>query len=203
MKVHEYQAKELLAQYGVPVPRGRVARRRQRRGRSPRSWACPSSSRRRSTPAAAARAAASSSPPRPDEAEAAAAQIIGMTLVTPQTGPRAASCARVLVEEQTQIERELYLAVLIDSQHRPRRSSWARPPAAWRSRRSRPRTRRRSTASPSTRRPASSPTRAASWPSRSASAATCCGPATALMASLYNAASSRRTARWPRSTRWS
>jgi succinyl-CoA synthetase beta subunit len=44
-----------------------------------------------------------------------AEQIIGMTLVTPQTGPEGRLVRRVLIEEQTQIERELYFAVLIDS----------------------------------------------------------------------------------------
>jgi succinyl-CoA synthetase beta subunit len=50
----------------------------------------------------------------PPEAEAVAGQVIGMTLVTPQTGPEGRLVRRVLVEEQTAIARELYLAVLID-----------------------------------------------------------------------------------------
>ena len=114
MKVHEYQAKEILAQYGVPVPRGRVA----------------------STPAEARQVAAELGVPvvvkaqihaggrgkgggiklasTPDDAERVASQIIGMTLVTPQTGPEGRLVRRVLVEERTAIDRELYLAVLID-----------------------------------------------------------------------------------------
>ena len=51
----------------------------------------------------------------PGEAEVLAAQILGMTLVTPQTGPEGKLVRRVLVEEQTQVERELYLSVLVDS----------------------------------------------------------------------------------------
>jgi succinyl-CoA synthetase beta subunit len=115
LKVHEFQAKELLAKYGVPVPRGRVA----------------------STPAEARQIASELGGPivvkaqihaggrgkgggiklasTPDEAGAAANQIIGMTLVTPQTGPEGRLVKRVLVEEQTPIERELYMAALIDS----------------------------------------------------------------------------------------
>jgi succinyl-CoA synthetase beta subunit len=115
MKVHEYQAKELLAKYGVAVPRGRVA----------------------TTPAEAKAVAAELGggvvvkaqihaggrgkgggiklAANPDEAEAAAKQIIGMTLVTPQTGPEGRLVRSVLVEEQTKPARELYLAVLIDS----------------------------------------------------------------------------------------
>jgi succinyl-CoA synthetase beta subunit len=115
VKVHEFQAKELLARYGVAVPRGRVA----------------------STPAEARQVASELGgtvvvkaqihaggrgkgggiklAANPDEAEAAASQIIGMTLVTPQTGPEGRLVRRVLVEEATTPERELYLAVLIDS----------------------------------------------------------------------------------------
>jgi succinyl-CoA synthetase beta subunit len=114
LKAHEYQAKQLLVEYGVPVPRGEVA----------------------STPAEARQIAARLGVPvvvkaqvhaggrgkgggirlaaTPEEAERQAASIIGMTLVTPQTGAAGKLVRRVLVEEQTAIERELYLAALID-----------------------------------------------------------------------------------------
>ena len=64
MKIHEYQAKAILARHGVPVPRGEVAfsGRRGRTTSPSDSAAAPSSSRHRFTPAAAARAAASRSP---------------------------------------------------------------------------------------------------------------------------------------------
>jgi len=51
----------------------------------------------------------------PEEAEAAAEQILGMRLVTPQTGAEGKLVRRVLVEEQTAVERELYLSVLVDT----------------------------------------------------------------------------------------
>jgi len=114
MKIHEFQAKQVLAEFGVPVPHGRVAR----------------------TPAEARAIAeelggkvvvkaqihaggrgkgggvklAGSAP----EAEQVASQILGMQLVTHQTGPDGQAVKSVLIEEQMQIARELYLAVLID-----------------------------------------------------------------------------------------
>ena len=114
MKIHEYQAKRILARYGVPVPRGDVA----------------------ATPAEA-RAVAESIGPRavlkaqihaggrgkgggikvaqnPEEAEKLARALIGMTLVTHQTGPEGRKVKRLLVEEAMDVVRELYLGIVID-----------------------------------------------------------------------------------------
>jgi succinyl-CoA synthetase beta subunit len=115
VKIHEYQAKSVLARFGVPVPRGEVA----------------------FTPAEAVDAAkriggrltvvkaqihaggrgkgggvkiAKSI----DEVEQLAKQMIGMTLVTHQTGPEGRKVGRVLIEEGLDIDRELYLSILID-----------------------------------------------------------------------------------------
>ena len=114
MKIHEYQAKSLLARFGVPVPRGEVV----------------------FTPAEA-RAAAERLGGRvvvkaqihaggrgkgggvqvvagPAEAERAAEAMLGMTLVTAQTGPEGRAVGRLLVEEGLDIARELYVGLLID-----------------------------------------------------------------------------------------
>src|SRR5436853_4217864 len=114
MKIHEYQAKQILDEFGVPVPTGRVA-----------------------MPAAAATTIASELGGRvvvkaqihaggrgkgggvklansPEEAEQVASQILGMQLVTHQTAPEGQRVKTVLIEEQMQIEHEFYLAVLID-----------------------------------------------------------------------------------------
>jgi succinyl-CoA synthetase beta subunit len=114
MKIHEYQAKQILARYGVRVPRGDVA----------------------DTPAAA-RAIAERLGSRvvlkaqihaggrgkgggikladsPAEAEGLARAMIGMTLVTPQTGPEGKTVQKLLVEEALEIRRELYLGLVID-----------------------------------------------------------------------------------------
>ncbi len=114
MKIHEYQGKEVLAEHGVPVPRGIVI-----------------------TESGAARAAAEELGGRvvvkaqihaggrgkgggvkladdPDEAVKFAEEILGMTLVTKQTGPEGKLVRTVLIEEALPIDRELYLGVVLD-----------------------------------------------------------------------------------------
>jgi succinyl-CoA synthetase beta subunit len=114
MKIHEYQAKEILKTFGVRIPRGEVAE----------------------TPADAKKIAEDIGPKvvvkaqihaggrgkgggvklaqNPDEAERIAQEILGMTLVTHQTGPEGKLVKRVLVEEALDIDRELYLGIVID-----------------------------------------------------------------------------------------
>jgi len=114
MKVHEHQAKALLREFGVAVPRGEVA-------------TTPSEAR-----AAASRiggkvvvkaqvhaggrgkAGGVKLADGPAEAEPAAAQILGMRLTTPQTPPEGILVRSVLVEEAPAIERELYLSITLD-----------------------------------------------------------------------------------------
>jgi len=114
MKIHEFQAKSILARYGVRIPRGDVA-----------------------TTPAEARAIAEKIGPRvvvkaqihaggrgkgggvklaatPAEAERLAKDMIGMTLVTPQTGPEGKIVKRVLIEEALDIARELYIGIVVD-----------------------------------------------------------------------------------------
>ncbi|HXH21524.1 MAG TPA: ADP-forming succinate--CoA ligase subunit beta [Dehalococcoidia bacterium] len=114
MKVHEYQAKELLASYGVPVPRGRVASTPAEAGQVAAELGVPVVVKAQVHAGGRGKGGGIKLANTPDEAEAVASQIIGMTLVTPQTGPEGRLVRRVLVEEQTAIDRELYLAVLID-----------------------------------------------------------------------------------------
>jgi succinyl-CoA synthetase beta subunit len=115
MKIHEFQAKSILSKYGVPVPRGKSA-----------------------TTAADAKAIAQELgggvvvvkaqihaggrgkgggvkvAKNPDEAFELAGKILGMTLVTHQTGPEGKLVSRVLVEEGLQMTRELYLGIVLD-----------------------------------------------------------------------------------------
>ena len=114
MKIHEFQAKSILTRYGVRIPRGDVA-----------------------TTPAEARAIAEKIGPRvvvkaqihaggrgkgggvklaatPAEAERLAKGMIGMTLVTHQTGPEGKVVKRVLIEEALDIARELYIGIVID-----------------------------------------------------------------------------------------
>ena len=115
MKVHEYQAKELLARFGVPIPGGHVASTAAEARQGADQLGVPAVIKAQIHAGGRGKGGGIKLASTPAEAEMAAEQIIGMTLVTPQTGPEGRLVRRVLVEEQTQIARELYLAVLIDS----------------------------------------------------------------------------------------
>ena len=78
--------------------------------RAPRAW----SSRRRFTPEAAAKAAASRWRSTREDAELHAKNILGMQLVTHQTGPQGQKVQRLLIEETAAIDRELYLGIVLD-----------------------------------------------------------------------------------------
>ncbi|HZP58290.1 MAG TPA: ADP-forming succinate--CoA ligase subunit beta [Dehalococcoidia bacterium] len=114
MKVHEFQAKQILAEFGVPVPKGRVARTPAEAkaiadelgGRVVVKAQIHAGGRGKGGGVKLANSA--------QEAEQVASQILGMQLVTHQTGPEGQKVKSVLVEEQMQVARELYLAVLID-----------------------------------------------------------------------------------------
>jgi succinyl-CoA synthetase beta subunit len=115
VKIHEYQAKSVLARYGVPVPRGEVAFSSHEAGEIARRLGGDISVVKAQIHAGGrgkgggVKIAKSSA-----EAEQLAKAMIGMTLVTHQTGPEGRKVARVLIEEGLQIERELYLSILID-----------------------------------------------------------------------------------------
>ena len=114
MKVHEYQAKSLLAKYGVAIPRGEVtdnadeARDIAKRlgGRCVVKAQIHAGGRGKGGGVKVAKDA--------DDAYALAKKILGMTLVTHQTGPEGKEVRKVLIEEALDIDRELYLAITLD-----------------------------------------------------------------------------------------
>ena len=115
MKIHEYQAKSILAAHGVPVPRGEVAFNAAEAGEI---------ARRLGTNIVVVKAQIHAGgrgkgggvklAKSPDEAEKIARDMIGMTLVTHQTGPEGRTVGRVLIEEGLAMQRELYLSLLLD-----------------------------------------------------------------------------------------
>jgi len=115
VKVHEYQAKELLARYGVPVPRGRVAASPAEAAAIAADLAFPVAVKAQIHAGGRGKGGGIKLADTPDEARKAAADIIGMQLVTHQTGPEGRLVKRVLVEERLQVERELYLGIVIDN----------------------------------------------------------------------------------------
>lgn len=114
MKIHEYQAKGLLAKYGVPVPRGEVAYTveeavaiaKKLGGSVVVKAQIHAGGRGKGGGVKVARDAS--------EAEQAAKQILGMRLVTHQTGPEGRIVQRLLVEETLPVDRELYLGITLD-----------------------------------------------------------------------------------------
>ncbi len=114
MKVHEYQAKTLLARYGVPVPGGRVTDSASEAEAIARELAVAVAIKAQIHAGGRGKGGGIKLAHTPGEAREAAGQIIGMQLVTHQTGPEGRLVKRVLVEEQVQVERELYLGIVID-----------------------------------------------------------------------------------------
>jgi succinyl-CoA synthetase beta subunit len=114
MKIHEYQAKALLAQYKVPVPRGEVAFTAEEAQRAAEKLG--GSVVVKAQIHAGGRGKGGGVKVAKDAAEAGqiAAKMLGMTLVTHQTGPEGRVVQRVLVEETLPIERELYLGIVLD-----------------------------------------------------------------------------------------
>jgi succinyl-CoA synthetase beta subunit len=115
MKVHEYQAKEILAGFGVAVPEGRVTDSADEAADIARELGVPVVVKAQIHAGGRGKGGGIKLAATPDEARAAAAEIIGMQLVTHQTGPDGQQVKRVLVEEQIDIETELYLGIVIDN----------------------------------------------------------------------------------------
>jgi len=115
MKIHEYQAKAILSRYGVTTPRGEVAFTKEEAREAAQRLKSHivvvkaqihAGGRGKGGGVKLARSA--------DEAAEIASQILGMTLVTVQTGPLGRVVKRLLIEEGLDIKRELYLGLLVD-----------------------------------------------------------------------------------------
>ena len=114
MKIHEFQAKQVLSQFGVPIPRGEVATNPYE--------AYDIAARLGGTVVVKAQIHAGGRgkgggvklASTPAEAEEIASKMIGMTLVTHQTGPEGRKVRRVLIEEGLPIKKEFYLGIVVD-----------------------------------------------------------------------------------------
>src|ERR1019366_6754371 len=114
MKIHEYQAKTILAKYKVPVPRGEVAFTVAEAETAAKNIG--GSVVIKAQIHAGGRGKGGGVKVAQNSAEAAtiAEQILGMTLITHQTGPEGRVVQRVLVEETLPIDKELYLGIVLD-----------------------------------------------------------------------------------------
>ena len=118
MKIHEYQAKEILRKYGVPVPNGEMAMTLEQADTAAKNLFAAGNAavvvkaqihaggRGKGGGVKVVKSLA--------DAEVAAKAILGMQLVTHQTGPAGQKVQRLLIEEGSAIERELYLGLVLD-----------------------------------------------------------------------------------------
>jgi succinyl-CoA synthetase beta subunit len=114
VKVHEYQAKEILARYGVAIPRGRVATRPEEARTIAKELGGKVVVKAQVHAGGRGKAGGVKLAATPDEAARVAGEILGMNLVSKQTGPEGKVVHKVLVEEALGIARELYLGVVLD-----------------------------------------------------------------------------------------
>ena len=114
MKVHEYQAKEILKKYGVPVPRGIVAENADQARAAARELGGRVVVKAQIHAGGRGKAGGVKLAKDADEAAEIARKLIGMTLVTPQTGPEGRVIHKVLIEEALNIASEYYLGITLD-----------------------------------------------------------------------------------------
>jgi succinyl-CoA synthetase beta subunit len=114
MNIHEYQAKEILKRYGVPVPVGKVASTagEVRAAAVELDGGCVIKAQIHA--GGRGKGGGVKLATSPDDAEQKASQMLGKNLVTHQTGPQGRQVRRVLVEQRVNIEREIYLGMVLD-----------------------------------------------------------------------------------------
>ncbi len=118
MKIHEYQAKGILAKYGVAVPRGEMATTREEAERVARDLMDAGAQgvvvKAQIHAGGRGKGGGVKIAKSVEEAGELAAKMLGMRLITHQTGPEGRIVRRLLIEETLPIERELYLSMLLD-----------------------------------------------------------------------------------------
>jgi succinyl-CoA synthetase beta subunit len=114
MKIHEYQAKTILAKYGVPVPRGRLATTVEEAVQIAAELGGRVVVKAQIHAGGRGKGGGVKLAEGPDQVREAASRILGMILVTHQTGPEGKLVQRLLVEETLPIARELYLGIVLD-----------------------------------------------------------------------------------------
>ena len=114
MKIHEYQAKEILKAFNVPVPNGGVATTPEEAEVVAKDLGGTTVVKAQIHAGGRGKGGGIKLAQNSEEARAAASDIIGMDLITHQTGPEGQKVKQVWVEEATDIDRELYLGIVLD-----------------------------------------------------------------------------------------
>ena len=118
MKIHEYQAKGILKKYGVAVPRGEMAETREHAEAAAKNLFGAGAAgvvvKAQIHAGGRGKGGGVKIAKSVEEASELASKMLGMTLITHQTGPEGRIVRRLLIEETLPIERELYLGILVD-----------------------------------------------------------------------------------------
>ena len=115
MKIHEYQAKEILRKYNVSVPSGVLISKKAEAAKAAKKVGTDVVVVKAQIHAGGrGKGGGVKLAKSPQEAEKYAGNILGMTLVTPQTGPEGRLVKKVLIEEGMSIAKELYMGILVD-----------------------------------------------------------------------------------------
>ena len=114
MKIHEYQAKEMFARYGIPVPQGRVATTPDEAAEIAADIGGSVVVKAQVHAGGRGKAGGIKVVDSPEAASEAAEAMLGSTLVTFQTGPEGVPVGSVLVEEAVEVESEMYVGMAVD-----------------------------------------------------------------------------------------
>ncbi len=114
MKLHEYQAKEIFARYGIPVPQGKVAATASEARDATEGFGGRAVIKAQVHAGGRGKAGGVKVAQSPDDAENTAQAMLSASLVTNQTGPEGVPVNQVLVEELADIAKEMYLALTVD-----------------------------------------------------------------------------------------
>ncbi|MFH1941689.1 MAG: ATP-grasp domain-containing protein, partial [bacterium] len=117
MKIHEYQAKELFRAYKIPVPEGRVVDAPAAARKATEEIRKKVVIKAQVHAGGRGKGGGIKLADTPADAEAEASEVIGMTLVTHQTGPKGKLVRKALVEEALEVEKELYLGMVVDREY--------------------------------------------------------------------------------------
>ncbi|MBN2461966.1 MAG: ADP-forming succinate--CoA ligase subunit beta [Dehalococcoidia bacterium] len=118
MKIHEYQAKALLSEFGIPIPKGSVATTPAEAKIIAAELGGKVAIKAQVYAGGRGKAGGIKVANTPAEAEKLAGQILGTRLVTHQTAPEGVPVSKVLVEKAVNVERELYLSIIVAAANR-------------------------------------------------------------------------------------
>lgn len=114
MNIHEYQAKDILSSYSIPIPRGRVALTSDQVERAAKEMGGRCVIKAQIYAGGRGKAGGVKLVQYPEQAQEFGKELFGKKLVTPQTGPEGLRIRRILIEEAVEISREFYLSITLD-----------------------------------------------------------------------------------------